>query len=146
MVTCDTLLPTFHWSKQISDHLNFKGVGEYRLTIRLECLSPALMTIISDFAFYLLWTFAPHNSWLYLPLPTPPPFGIHSINSINLYFQSNNNKAFWSFRTIVFRQGIHCFLKSASLGHLLLADPRCSSNGTPLQYSCLENLMGGGAW
>ena len=62
MVTYDTLLPTFHWSKQISDYPNFKVGGEYHLTIRLECLSPALMTIISNFAFYLLWTFAPHNS------------------------------------------------------------------------------------
>ena len=29
---------------------------------------------------------------------------------------------------------------------LLLAMPLGEGNGTPLQYSCLENPMGGGAW
>ena len=29
---------------------------------------------------------------------------------------------------------------------LIQARPRVCGNGTPLQYSCLENPMGGGAW
>lgn len=38
MVTYDTLLPTFHWSKQISDYPNFKVGGEYHLTIQAGVL------------------------------------------------------------------------------------------------------------
>ena len=30
--------------------------------------------------------------------------------------------------------------------HILTWPPHADINGTPLQYSCLENPMGGGAW
>ena len=40
-------------------------------------------------------------------------------------------------------QGDHC-LDTYYLTHLLLSTHYC--NGTPLQYSCLENSMVGGAW
>ena len=35
-----------------------------------------------------------------------------------------------------------------SMRHYQLADSslNCEGNGTPLQYSCLENPMDGGAW
>ena len=38
---------------------------------------------------------------------------------------------------------IWCDLNSSTSDSELLV---CAYNGTPLQYSCLENAMGGGAW
>ena len=37
---------------------------------------------------------------------------------------------------------LHSFSKELPIGHIWLGE----GNGTPLQYSCLENPMGGGAW
>jgi len=42
-----------------------------------------------------------------------------------------------------------CSLKTLIWCHLKLSDLGCSDgegHGTPLQYSCLENPMDGGAW
>ena len=49
----------------------------------------------------------------------------------------------------VFSQ-ITCFLGGAAIPHRVLASEYSGwmgeGNGTPLQYSCLENPMDGGAW
>ena len=37
---------------------------------------------------------------------------------------------------------LHSFSKELPIGRIWLGE----GNGTPLQYSCLENPMGGGAW
>ena len=45
-----------------------------------------------------------------------------------------NVKVFYNLRNII------------KLLHLPLDKPKGEGNGTPPQYSCLENPMGGGAW
>ena len=65
--------------------------------------------------------FSRQEYWSGMPLPSPPNF----LSEIYLKFTSLNEFIYFINSSVYkFREG----------------------NGTPLQYSCLENLMDGGAW
>ena len=50
-------------------------------------------------------------------------------------------------RLVVVLSFIIAFVLESVLSHLSIATPTFGEgNGTPLQYSCLENPMDGGAW
>ena len=61
--------------------------------------------------------------------------------SLDLHF-STNEKCSASFHVPVVH--LYIFFESVYLGVLPILGGE--SNGTPLQYSCLENPMDGGAW
>ena len=57
--------------------------------------------------------------------------------------QNNYNKLTWKFKII----GIACKYVILSFSRIVCTTTsHIEGNGTPLQYSCLENPMGGGAW
>ena len=64
-------------------------------------------------------------------------------------FPCSKNLGFWSFGAQL-DPGSHSMSSGTSYGHpldLLSSMPASRvGNGTPLQYSCLENPMDGGAW